>query len=286
MFAKVKYFYSVAACLSLSIATWAQHSGFSTEPEEDRTSEKIVFVAPYSSPAYSFDTGQNGLLEEADGAGLVYRSYAKRHRLHGAWQSWYPNSVLLDSGQLINGIPDGEWRYYDSTGRLLAVRHYDADKLQRVKEEWRNINPRRSFFALTEIYRNNPSAAVNHTRTAYSFPSNEWPVKRSLKETVLHNRKVNDGYRPVFDEGLLHGLYLNYFSNGTTRDSGYYKNGLKDGVWMHRNSIGGSWFTGVYKNGMRQYEWKQYEASGKLASIIFYNKEGKEEWRKIMRSKQ
>ncbi|HEX2627370.1 MAG TPA: hypothetical protein VHM26_00105 [Chitinophagaceae bacterium] len=285
MFAKAKYVYLVVAGLLLTVAAQAQHSGFSAEPEGDKASKKIVFVAPYSSPAYSFDIEQNGVIEESGGPGRIYRSHAKRHRLHGAWQSWYTNEMVLDSGQLVNGIPDGEWRYYDSTGQLLSIRHYDADKLQRVKEEWRNANPRRSFFALTEIYRDNPSAAVHHIRTSYSFPSKEPHIKRSLRETVLHNRKSSEGYRPVFDEGLLHGLHLNYFSNGMTRDSGYYKDGLKDGVWLHRNSIGGAWFLGAYKNGMRQYEWKQYDASGKLLSIIFYNKEGREEGRKIMRGK-
>lgn len=274
------YLFSTVAGLFLSVAASAQHTGFTTEPENDKASKKIVFVAPYASPAYSFDIEQNGLIEESAGAEPIYKSHAKHHRLHGPWQSWYSNRLMLDSGQLVNGIPDGEWRYFDSTGQLLSIRHYNADKLQRVKEEWRNANPRRSFFALTEMYRNNPSAAVHHTRVAYSFPSKASAIKRSLRETVLHNRNSNDGYRPVFDEGLLHGLYLNYFSNGMVRDSGYYKDGLKDGVWMHRNSIGGSWFSGAYKNGMRQYEWKQYDAAGKLLVIIFYNKEGKEQWRK------
>lgn len=286
MFARIKYLLSGMAGLVVSVAASAQHSGFTIEPEDNRASKKIVFVAPYASPAYSFDIEHNGLIGESGGPGLIYRSHAKHHRLHGPWQSWYANGHLLDSGQLLNGIPDGEWRYFDSTGQLLSIRHYDADKLQRVKEEWRHANPRRSFYALTEIYRSNPSAAVHHTRTTYSFPSKGSRIKRSLKETVLHNRKSNDGYRPVFDEGLLHGLYLNYFSNGMLRDSGYYKEGLKEGVWVHRNSIGGSWFLGAYKNGARQYEWKQYDTAGKLTAIIFYNKEGKEEWRKAVGSKQ
>jgi hypothetical protein len=200
MFANITCLLSAVAGLLLSVAAPAQHTGFITEPEDDRASKKIVFVAPYVSPAYRFNIEYNGLIEEPGEGGLIYRSHAKHHRLHGPWQSWYANRLMLDSGQLVNGIPDGEWRYFDSTGQLLSIRHYDADKLQRVKEEWRNANPRRSFFTLTEIYRRNPSAAVYHTRTAYSFPSKESRIKRSLRETVLHNRKSNDGYSPLFDE--------------------------------------------------------------------------------------
>lgn len=204
----------------------------------------------------------------------------KNHRLHGSWQSWYRNGQVLDSGQLVNGIPDGEWRYFDSSGQLLSLRQYDAGKLRRVKNEWRNAHPKRSFYALTKMYSNDPSAARYHTSAAYSFPSDAYQHKKSLGETVMANRVATGSYRPLYDEGLLHGEYLNYFSNGLVRDSGYYKEGLKDGVWLHRNSIGGSWFMGVYKNGMRQYEWKQYDAAGKLKAIIFYNKEGREVWRK------
>jgi antitoxin component YwqK of YwqJK toxin-antitoxin module len=274
------YVSTMMAGLLLYVAASAQHSGFATEPGNDRRAKKIVFVAPYTSPVYSFIIEYNGAIEEPAGQAFIFKAHAKNHRLHGEWRSWYANEQMLDSGQLVNGIPDGEWRYFDSTGQLLSVRHYNADKFRRVKEEWRHPDPRRSFFALTDMYRSNPSAAVYHTRTAYSFPSKHDRVKRSLRETVLLNRTGADAYHPVFDEGLLHGLYLNYFSNGMIRDSGYYKDGLKDGVWVHHNSIGGSWFLGTYKNGLRQYEWKQYDASGKLLSIIFYTKEGKEAWRK------
>lgn len=275
--------FSVAGLL-LTIAASAQHTVLPAVPDNDRSAKKLLSVHLASAPVeYSFTLAANGPLEHTDGHDLFFRSHVKNHRLHGNWQSWYANKQVLDSGHLVNGIPDGEWRRWDSSGQLLSLRHYDADKLQRVRQEWRNLHPKRSFYALTDLYRTNAAAAMHHTSAAYSFPSKEYEIKRPLGQTVTRNRTMDVDYRPVFDEGLLHGLYLNYFSGGQLRDSGYYKDGLKEGVWTHHNSPVGSWFTGAYKNGMRQYEWKHYDGNGKLKAIIFYNKEGEQEWRKEMK---
>jgi antitoxin component YwqK of YwqJK toxin-antitoxin module len=76
---------------------------------------------------------------------------------------------------------------------------------------------------------------------------------------------------------------MNFYSNGSTKDSGYYKNGLKDGVWIHRDN-NGDWRVGAYKNSVRSGDWKQYDAKDRLQYIIFYNKKGMEEWRKKIRN--
>jgi antitoxin component YwqK of YwqJK toxin-antitoxin module len=212
---------------------------------------------------------------------MIYRATVKDHRLNGVWQSWYGNGNSLDSGILINGIPDGEWKVWDSAGRLLAVRHYDADKYQRISNEIKLDHPRHSFYSLTQLYKKDPPSAKWRLQAGYSFSfSDARNNASSLQQIVESNIGNIADYRPVFNECLQHGVFINYFSNGMLKDSGYYKDGLKEGLWIHHNSPAGSWFTGMYRNGMRQYEWKQYTASGQLVLLIFYNKMGEEERRK------
>ncbi len=103
---------------------------------------------------------------------------------------------------------------------------------------------------------------------------------QSLQQLVEKNNSNDQSYNPVFNECLQHGLYMNFFSGGIAKDSGYYKNGLREAVWLHRNSPAGYYFIGSYKNGLRFREWKQYDATGKLYAIVFYNKDGREEWTK------
>jgi antitoxin component YwqK of YwqJK toxin-antitoxin module len=75
---------------------------------------------------------------------------------------------------------------------------------------------------------------------------------------------------------------MNYFENGVVKDSGYYKEGLREGLWVHRSEASQGVWTGMYRHGIRQYEWKYYNPSGKLLLIVFFNKKGEEEWRKLM----
>jgi antitoxin component YwqK of YwqJK toxin-antitoxin module len=236
-----------------------------------------------SNPDNDYDLPRKAELQGWANETMIYNGTVKNHRLQEAWQSWYYNGKQLDSGRLINGIPDGVWKVWDSTGQLLAVRHYDADKLLRIKEEMRLNHPKKSFYPLTLLYKKNPNAARLRLQTSYSFVfTTERKKLSSLKQLVERNINENSAYQPVFEECLHHGIYINYFTGGLVKDSGYYKNGLKEGLWIHRNSPGGYWFTGAYKNGMRLLEWKQFDANGKLILLIFYNRMGQEMGRKKM----
>lgn len=228
---------------------------------------------------------RNGVIN-ADGKTnkRLFSGNVKNKKLDGGWMSWYDNGVVLDSGHFESGIPDGEWKHRDSSGQLLAIRNYSADKFRRVKNEIKANHPRNFFFPLTALYKKDPAAAKWHLTAAHSFLFTDGrSTIRTIDEYVEQNMLSPKDYRPLFNESLQHGLYINYFRNGLVKDSGYYKDGLKDGVWLHRNSEAGSSFVGAYKNGMRQYEWKQYDASGKLTTLVFYTSTGKEEGRKIIR---
>lgn len=217
---------------------------------------------------------------------LLFSGHVRKHKLNGKWVSYYSTNNLLDSGYLDNGIPDGEWRRWDSSGQLMALRQYDADKLQAVKGEMQLNHPKRNFYPLTALYKKSRQQALYYLSAAHSFPvsAKQEPVQ-SLQQLVEKNNSGRHAYNPVFNECLHHGLYMNFFSGGITKDSGYYKNGLREAVWLHRNSPAGYYFVGSYKNGIRIREWKQYDATGKLHSLILYNKEGEVEWTKQLSGK-
>lgn len=203
----------------------------------------------------------------------------KNNKLSGEWKSWHSNAMLLDSGSLKAGVPDGTWKIWDSSGHLRAIRNYDAAKLQRVKEELKLNHPRNYFFGITEISKKNKQLAKAYLSSAYSFAeANPLPKGMNLDELVFSNRQQE--YHPVFAESLHDGLYMNFFSNAVTKDSGMHKDGMPEGVWLHRNYADGYYWTGAYRKGVRQYEWKQFAPDGKLLLLIFYNKEGEETGRK------
>ncbi len=246
--------------------------------------EKVTLYFPAFQHTVFYEMPKNGPLTGQLQGKMVYQGSVKNHRLHGDWQSWYNNGRLLDSGHMQQGVPDGIWKYWDSTGNLLAVRHYDASKLQRVKEAMRLQHPKQTTYPLVRLYRKNKQAALQQLLPAFAFTSHQsGSVSRSFHQLTSDNSTGELGYHPVFNECLHHGLFLNYYSNGAIKDSGYHKNGLKHGIWLHRLSQDGTFYTGAYNNGIPQKEWKEYDAAGMLISIIFFNKSGHEQWRKEFR---
>jgi antitoxin component YwqK of YwqJK toxin-antitoxin module len=271
-----KHLFIPVVILFTAFNTTAQHHQ-NVEAASMKQSEgkKLLLVSSLHVPN-PFQFPSNGEVTGYVNDQLLFSGHVRKQKLNGSWVSFYTNNNRLDSGYLRNGIPDGEWMHWDSSGQLLAIRNYDADKLHRVKEEMRLNHPKRIFYPLTDLYKNNKEAALYYLRAGYSF-SVKQHTHQSLQQLVESNADPRHSYHPVFNESLHHGLYMNFFSNGIAKDSGYYKNGLREGVWLHRNSPGGSYFTGAYKNGVRQREWKQYDTAGRLHSIIFYIKNGQTE---------
>lgn len=279
-----KRFFIPAIILLIACSTTAQPyqhvSGVSIDPPGTK---KLFFLSSLEI-IHTIQLPSDGVATGYSNGQLLFSGLVRKQKLQGNWSSFYPGATKIDSGYLQNGIPDGEWKRWDSSGNLLAIRNYDADKLLQVKEEMRMANPKRSFYSLTALYKINRSQAIYALTAAYSFSfSPTQGTRQSLQQAVEKNSSNGNNYIPVFNECLHHGLYMNFFSGGIAKDSGYYKNGLKEAVWLHRNSPTGNYYIGTYKNGLPVKEWKLYDEAGRLLSIIFYNKEGREEWRKDIR---
>lgn len=238
-------------------------------------------VVQLSSPKrISFSLPSNAVLHEFQDGSRLFSASSKHSKLNGSWQSWYSAGHLCDSGRLVNNLPDGEWKFWDEQGRLAAVRNYHAEKFLRVIEEIERFHPKRSFYTIAALSRQNKHTALHYLSSAYSFPPAEPKTPfSSLRELVRSNTSGAGLYQPVFENCLQDGLYMNFFVNGQARDSGYYKDGLRTGKWVHRDAAGSSWWEGAYQDGTRVKEWKHYNNHGKLIEIAIYRK-GEISWRK------
>jgi antitoxin component YwqK of YwqJK toxin-antitoxin module len=52
------------------------------------------------------------------GGGMASLGFWENTKRHGIWRNWYPNGVLKDSLNYVNGERVGEQFGYDSTGKL------------------------------------------------------------------------------------------------------------------------------------------------------------------------
>ena len=203
----------------------------------------------------------------------LFKSAVRNMQLHGSWQSWYQDGVLCDSGTLYKGIPNGTWKHWDEQGNLIALRTYSVDKYQRVTNAMLRHHPKRADYPLAELYAKNRKQALYAISDAASFPGATGVKTHTIRELVKNNITGGNNYKPVFNRALLHGVFVNYFSNGAIKDSGYYQNGLKHGLWQHTTS--GETAIGTYKHGIRVKEWRTYNASGKIIALTVYSNTGK-----------
>lgn len=268
----MKTFISIAVLALLSARSPAQQ----LDQQAVSYSEHVA-ITNINKPEERFSFTKDGAITESLNEQKLYSGHVRRKKLHGNWESWYQSGQLCDSGKLVSGLPDGEWKHWSEEGRLLALRTYSADKYNRVQTELNRYTPRRVAYPLTVMYYKNRSAATKYLHSSYSFPHTIRRIDdQSLQQWVAANITPGNSYHPVFDQSLHHGLYMNFFPDGLVKDSGHYENGLKQGVWIHRDAPGGASRMGAYKNGIPVKEWRVYTPSGKLVGMIFYNNKGEE----------
>ena len=212
-----------------------------------------------------------------------YEGKKLKEQLHGQWTSWWSNGKKLDSGLLVKGMPDGAWimHYMDGTPRF--IRTYSFDKWQQFQNEKTSYHPKRVSMPLTELYHKNKTQARKYTKAGYTFCAiqNCNRYKAGMQQTVDQNISEQH-YHPVFQNGLLHGAFANYFPDGSVKDSGNYKNGLPEGLWIKWTDDKQYYWNGFYHHGLKNKEWKLYASNGKLVRIVSY-REGKYLWRKDMK---
>src|SRR5688572_13609048 len=159
-----------------------------------------------------------------------FEGYKRNENLQGAWWSWYNNGQMLDSGSMQKGIPDGKWMAWYTNGEPRFIRTYSFDKWQQFQIEKSRYHPKKIFMPITKLFHENKKQAEKYTTAINTFCARENCVRTNegLQQTI-DNNTAQEHYHPVFQEGLLHGPFVNYFPGGTVKDSGQYKNGLPEG---------------------------------------------------------
>jgi antitoxin component YwqK of YwqJK toxin-antitoxin module len=216
---------------------------------------------------------------------MMFRGFLKKGQLHYQWNSWYANGNRMDSGRLEKGIPDGAWQVWYENGTPQFIRTYSADKWERFQQEAARYHPRKIAYPVTELYRKNKPEAEKYLSGIRSYCIMQncgRPGRENILQVAAGNNEEKH-YHPVFEKGLLHGLYISYFSSGAVKDSGHYRNGLPEGIWVKWSDEAASYWKGHYRHGKKEKEWKLYSAEGRLMRMAYY-KHGKEVWKKEMQS--
>jgi len=205
----------------------------------------------------------------------INNKFITEKKFNGEWKSWYSNGQLLDSGLLQKGIPDGTWLVRYQNGNIQFIRTYSADKWLQFQNEKVRYHPKRISMPITKLFHDNKTKAQLYTTAINTF---------CVQQNCHGGNKETEHYHPLFENGLLHGPFANYFSDGAIKDTGIYRDGLPEDLWIKYTDDKKYYWKGFYHHGMKNKEWKLYSSNDKLIRILFF-KDGKYLWRKDMQER-
>lgn len=177
----------------------------------------------------------------------------------GFWQKKDLNGTLIYSGNFNNNVPEGDFIYYDSLGKVKAKTIFTDNGEKAYTKFFRKgmmvseglyVNEKKT--GLWKYY-NNDTILISEENYENGIPNGKWRTFYSngaLLEEIIYVDGVKNGpwlqyfydgpikTKATYINGKLEGLATFYHPNGLIFISGPYKNNLKDGVWMHLNDKG------------------------------------------------
>jgi antitoxin component YwqK of YwqJK toxin-antitoxin module len=242
-----------------------------------------LFFLPSARP---LDVPGNGTIVRVNERGdTVFVANYRKNKLHGIWNSWYPNKQVCDSGRLENAAADGVWKGWYPNGVQRFEYHFNAQKLSAVKDEMRR-QPKIKYYVLSSMP---PSQAAwyYHAKNIFGIPtaaSSEMLLSKQIHHKAyapealeavakLNAAQGDKQYHPPFAEGLLHGSYTRWNPDGSLLETGLYLNGLREGMWeiYKEGQVKG---VGTYKHGKPFGEWRYYSPEGRVLYWKRYDAKG------------
>ena len=235
------------------------------------------------------NTRRNGIIVVFNERGdTQFVSNYRKGQLNGQWTSWFNNRNVCDSGLLVDDLPDGTWKGWYANGNPRYILQFSARKLNALKDELIK-QPKTKYFILSQ---KSPEEATRHYNALLLFghkPADNNSIlmtkkvnlpsysTESLRDIVSENTGEENrvSYKAPFTEGLLHGQFTSFYSNGTIKETGLYLNGLREGIW-EEYTLQKEKAVGTYRHGYRNGEWRYYNSNGKLVFWKRFDAKGRE----------
>lgn len=155
------------------------------------------------------------------------------------------NKTLLQEGEYRNGEKTGVWKSYYVNGKEREEGHY-KEGVYRITNAWDQQG--------TQTVKEGSGKYVSYHEDG---------------ESVYETGEVKDG--------LLDGLWLTYFSDGTTKSiESRFKEGKREGPMKDYYESGNLYMEGEFTNGERNGKWIWYNEDGSVSSSVTYKNDLKE----------
>ena len=228
--------------------------------------------------------------------GIQYEQGAQKP-YSGKMSSKYNNGNMKTAGQYKDGLPIGDWKFWDRDGteyngsvsRYVFHEIQSGESLEKIATDFEvDIN---QLYELNEDIDENTQNDIKagqligvKTATETDGQFLFWYDKQRIKiksHKVFNNSKRNGKWTfwnengnivrtGSYAAGKRDGSYAYYFNDGSKKEEGAWKNDQRDGSWVKYTNNGNTQKEGTYSNGKKDGVWTTWNDKGLIASKYLY----------------
>ncbi|MDR1345814.1 MAG: toxin-antitoxin system YwqK family antitoxin [Bacteroidales bacterium] len=199
-------------------------------------------------------------------------------RKHGLWKK-YDKGTLEYAGHFINGIPQGEFIYYNPNGTVKSIANF-YNGTEKMKTTLFHPNGQKAAEGLylsqqkdgTWSYYSNSGILIATENYKKGVRNGEFKTYSAKTGLLIEEC--------TYIDNLLHGEVRSYYDKDNVCAIIPYISGKRNGktISYHYGNIIAS--QGVYHNNLKEGEWEYCDETGKLRKVINYK--GSQEIKKVM----
>ena len=240
--------------------------------ETDVVRSRIVFVeGKEQGIAYEYAKSDGRIIGYAkyDHGFLQNREkinrFNTRKNKQGVWKEFFEGTELIRSeGRFIDGKKNGFFREYDRKGVLINTVKYDNDEVVTNVEEIADLEIRREFHHNASLKSIGSYNSDGQEQGAFK----EYTDQGELVTTKLFYKGILLGKGILDERGIKQGEWEEYYTGGSVKAKGEYKNGKKIEDWVYYFETGELEQRGYFtKAGQPNGVWQWYYVNGDTLRI-------------------
>jgi uncharacterized protein len=207
----------------------------------------------------------------------------KSRMKQGKWYTFYSNGNIQEEGNYRDDKKDGYFKNYAENGDLISVTKFINDIKQEEAEEVTKLDIKNEYYPdgkikATATFRNGIAEGIRR----------EYSLEGQITRSMIYKNGIILGEGIVLEDGAKEGHWKEYFSDGSLRSEGDYKENKPVGEWKFfypdgkieqsgkyssTGKIAGTW-KWFYDNGQLKLE-ETYTGGFRDGSHIEYDESGK-----------
>ena len=228
--------------------------------------------------------------------GIQYEQGAQKP-YSGKMSSKYNNGNRKTEGQYKDGLPVGDWKFWDRDGteyngsvsRYVFHEIQNGETLEKIANNF-EVDVDQLYELNEDIDKDTgdkiKAGQVIGVKTADDADGQFlfWYDKQRIKiksHKVFKNGKRNGKWTIWHENGNVartssyaagkkDGSYAYYFNDGSKKEEGAWKNDQRDGLWAKYSNNGNTQKEGTYSNGKKDGVWTTWNDKGLIASKYLY----------------